>query len=273
MIGPARTSNTVLPVGLPAVEPLPPDAEMLKPAVERRNEANEPQYARSIRRLTDTSVAEAVLRNGVAQHPQGVVILSAPATYLAKSFDLFGVKELYLERVKRLVIVDSGEAQNDIPALRRVLAEWPTPIVYCGKEVGESLPFPAAKIETGFSWTMAHPVADAYRAYKPMPYDAPSHDLAAAFYGVHPDSDYFRLSEPGFISVSDSGRMQFQTNAGGKAHSLIVVPAHIDRTIQAFVDIVCAKPVPPPVRRRRQLEAAAAPKPVPLPAGTLEKQQ
>lgn len=271
MIGPARTSNTVLPVGLAAVEPLPPDPGMLRHAVERRNQKDEPQYERSIRRIADTSVAEAVLRNGVAQHPRGVMILSAPATYLAKSLDLFAAKELYIERVKVLVIVDSGEPQEDVPALRRIVAEWPAPIVFCGKDAGESLPFPAATIESGFSWAPVHPAVDAYRAFKPIPYDAPSYDLAAAYYAVHQDSAFFRLSEPGFISVSDSGRMQFQASAGGKANSLIVVPAEKDNTIQAFIDIVSAKPVPPPVRPRRQLDAVAAPKPVPPPAETLEK--
>lgn len=271
MIGPARSSNTVLPVGLAAVEPLPPDAGMLKPAVERRNEANEPMYARSIRRLADTSDAEAVLRNGVAQHPQAVVLLSAPATYLAKTLDLFAVKELYVERVKRLVIVDSGEPQRDVPALRRILAEWPTPIVYCGKEVGEALPFPAAKIEAGFGWTTDHPVVDAYRAHKPMPYDAPSYDLAGAYYAVHPDSAFFRLSEPGMISVSDTGRMQFQVSSGGKAHSVMAVPEQTESTIGAFVDLVSAKPVSPPERPRRQADAAAAPKLAPPPVALSEK--
>jgi hypothetical protein len=273
MIGPARSSNTVLPVGLAAVEPLPPDAGMLQHAVERRNEQKELQYARSVRRIADTADAEAVLRNGVAQHPQGVVVLSAPATYLAKSLDLYAVKELYIERVKRLVIVDCGEPQRDVPALRRILAEWPTPIVYCGKEVGESLPFPGAPMESGFAWAPAHPVVDAYRAFKPMPYDAPSYDLAAACYAVHPDSAFFRLSEPGVISVSDRGRMQFQASAGGKSHSVIVVPEQKENTIQAFVELVSAKPVPPPVRPRRQPDSVAAPKPVSPPAGLSEKQR
>lgn len=267
MIGPVRTSNTVLPVGLASVEALPPDAGMLRQAVER------PEYARSIRRIADTAVAEAVLRNGVAQHPQGVVILSAPATHLAKSLDLYAVQELYMERVKRLVIVDSGEPQRDVAALRRILAEWPTPIVYCGKEVGESLPFPGAPMESGFSWASAHPVVDAYRAFQPMPYSAPSHDLAAAYYAVHPKSEFFRLSEPGVISVSDGGRIQFQTGAGGKAHALMVVPEQKDKAIQAFVDIVSAKPVPPPVRSRRQVDAVPVPKPVPPPVGIPEKKQ
>ena len=88
--------------------PLPADPVMVKTAVERKNDKGEPQYARSISKLTDTSVAEAVLRNGVIFNAEAVVVLSAPATYLAKSLELQGAKELYKERVKRLVIVDVG---------------------------------------------------------------------------------------------------------------------------------------------------------------------
>ena len=40
--------------------------------------------------------------------------------------------------MKRLVIVDAGAPQQDVAAIRRSdLAEWPTPIFFCGKEVGD----------------------------------------------------------------------------------------------------------------------------------------
>lgn len=258
MVGPMRNSNSVLPVGLAAVEPLPPNPVMVRTAIERRNEKDEPQYAHSIRIVNDTSVPEAVIRNGVTLHAGSVIILSAPATYLAKSLDLLGVREIYKSRVQRLVIVDSGAPQQDVPALRRVLAEWPTPVVLCGREVGETLLFPGAPMQTGFSWTPVHPVVDAYRAFKPMPYDAPSYDLAAAHYAVHPDSGFFRLSEPGSISVSGDGRVAFSADAAGNARSLLVEPSDKERAIGSFVEIVTAKPVPPPARPRRSPDAAAA---------------
>lgn len=263
-IGPARISNSVLPVGLAAVDPLPPDASMLRPAIERRNESNEPQYARTIRRISDTSVAVAALRNGVGFTAESTLILSAPATYLAKALDLPGTKEVYEKRVKRLVIVDSGAPQQDIPALRRVLAEWPTSVIFCGPEVGEALRFPAAAIEAGFNWTPAHPVIDAYRAFRPMPYDAPAYDVAAVHFAVHPDSGFFRLSEPGSISVADDGRLQFSVTPQGKVRSLIVEPSRSDAAIRAMVEIVSAKPVAPPVRTRGA--AAAVQPPLAAPA-------
>ena len=57
---------------------------MVKPAVERKNEKGEPRYAHSINKVTDTSLAEAVLRNGVIFNAEAAVVLSAPATYLGE---------------------------------------------------------------------------------------------------------------------------------------------------------------------------------------------
>jgi hypothetical protein len=106
--------------------------------------------------------------------------------------------------------------KTDISAARKLLAEWPTPIVASGHEVREALLFPASSIETDFSWSPAHPVVDAYRAYKPMPYDAPTWDMTAVLYAVRPEAGYFKLSEPGTISVLSGGSTKFSASAGGK---------------------------------------------------------
>lgn len=242
-LGPPRNGNVELPTGLAAVDPLPPDAPMVKAVVDSK-------YDRTIHKLTDTSLAEAVLRNGVIFNQEAVVILSAPATYLAKSLDLLGTPELYKERVKRLVVVDSGERQRDVPAIRRILAEWPTPIFYCGKAIGDTLRFPGARIAKDFSWTPAHPAAEAYAAAQPMPYDAPAYDLAAAHFAVHPDSGFFQLSPEGSVTVAADGAMRFAPS-GGKIRSLAVDPAKAEQAIQAFVALAAAKPIAPPQRFRR----------------------
>jgi hypothetical protein len=218
---------------------------MVLSALERKTAGGQPQYTNTIRRIADTALAEAVMRNGVIFNGEAVVVLSAPATYLAKSLDLQGAKAIYQERVKRLVIVDSGAPQQDVPALRKILAEWPTPIIFCGKEVGGALPFPGASIEKDFAWTEAHPVVDAYRAFRPMPYDAPSHDLAAAHYAVHPDSGFFQLSDAGSLTVANDGNLRFTVESGGRIRSLKVDPAQKDKIIQAFVEITSAKPIQP----------------------------
>jgi hypothetical protein len=82
--GPPRNSNQMLAIGLAATNPLPPDAPMVQPAIARRADNGEPLFARSIHRVSDTSQAEAVLRNGVILTAESAVVLSAPATQLAR---------------------------------------------------------------------------------------------------------------------------------------------------------------------------------------------
>jgi hypothetical protein len=242
--GPERNGNQELAVGLAAVTPLPPDPPMVLAAVDQKNEKGEPQYVHGIDKLTDTSLAQAVLLNGVIFNADAAVLLSAPATCLAKSLDLHNAKEVYKQRVKRLVIVDSGAPQQDVPALRKVIAEWPTPVFYCPEDVGKAVPFPGKALEKTFEWAPAHPVVDAYRAAGVMPYDAPAYDLAAAHYAVLPDSGFFQLSEPGTLTVSDDGRMAFKPG-GGQIRRLQVDPAKREQLILAFLDVAGTKPPAP----------------------------
>jgi hypothetical protein len=256
--GPEHNGNQTLMPGLAAEGPLPADAPLVKAVIERKNDKGEPQYVRSVRRVSDTSLPEAVIRNGVIFNAEAVMVLSAPATYLAKSLDLDGVKDLYKQRVKMLVVVDSGEAQ-DVPAMRRVLAEFPSPMVFCGREVGETLPFPGASVEKDFGWAPAHPIVDAYHAWKPGVYDFPAYDLAAMLHAVHPDQRFFQLSDVGAVSVSEDGRMRFAAGGGaGKVRSLIVDPGQKDKVLKAFVDLASAKPIVPQQRFRPPAAAAAA---------------
>lgn len=240
-IGNAQPGNNQLATGLAIAEPMPPDSPMVKPVVERT------EYNRSIRRAGDTSLAEAVLRNGVIYNATSAMVLSAPATSLAKSLDLLGVADIYKDRVKRLVIVDADEPQRDGPALRKLIAEFPSPIFFCGKEAGQALLFPATSIEKDFA--QPHPVVDAYRAARPMPYDAPSHDLAAAHYAVHPESGFFQESAPGTLSVADDGMMKFVVGGAGKVRSLSVDSAKRAEFLQAIIAIASARP-PAPGRGR-----------------------
>jgi hypothetical protein len=194
------------------------------------------------------------------------MILSARATCLAQSLDLEGVKDLYKQRVKMLVVVDSGEPQ-DVPAMRKVLTEFPSPIVFCGREVGEALPFPGASIEKDFAWATAHPIVDAYHAFRAGVYDFSSYDLAGALHAVHPDKGFFRLSEPGGIAVGDDdGQMKFA--GAGNFRSLIFDPAQKDAILQTFVAIASAKPMVPLQRVRPPatgVKAAPAKPPVKTP--------
>lgn len=243
-----RSSNQSLPVGLAAVVPMPPDPPMVKAATQRKKENGDPQYVRSIRTLSDTSQAEAVLRNGVTFSPTSAMVLSAPATWLAKSLDLLGTKALYQERVKRLLVVETGVTGQDLASLRRILAEWPTPVVLVPRELGDQLMFSGAALDAAFAWAPAHPVVDAYRAFKTMPYDTPLHDLAAMYY-AHKTDGPFMLSEPGALSVGADGRIAFAPG-GGNARTLVVDPSKRAEALEALVAMAATQPAPPAQRGR-----------------------
>ena len=211
-----------------------------------------PVYANTIASIHDTAEVATLFRNALtAQDDQNAVVVSAgPATDLAQLLDLYGLQELIAQKVKLLCMAagafpDGRPEPNikmDIAAARRVLAGWPVPIVAAGYEIGVELKFPGASITKDFAWSTAHPVADAYRAYKPMPYDAPSWAMAAMLYAVRPKENYFKLSDPGTIIVSDYGRTSFAVSEG-QAQIPSLDPAQKERIIRTYTEIASAKPV------------------------------
>ena len=242
--GTPMNSNRFLPVGLVATNPLPPSPLMLKNAVEKRDEKGEPVYSRTIRRIADTSEVSAMIRNSLTgvQDKNSVMILSAPANDLDRSLALAGTREYVAAKIKLLVVVESTSGK-DPAALRRVLAAWPTPVVFCPRALGEAVLFPASSIEKDFEWAPAHPVVDAYRAFRPMPYDSATLDLAAAVYAVHPELGFFEATEEGTIQVGDDGKLRFEVQVGGKHKRLKIVEAKKADLLKHYTEVASAKPV------------------------------
>ena len=83
-----------------------------------------------------------------------------------------------------------------------------------------------------------------------MPYDAPAPALAAVLYAVHPDDGYFKLSDPGTITVLDDGRTRFTPGAEGKHRYLIADPAQKEKVLAVYTAMVSAPPAPRPGRGR-----------------------
>jgi hypothetical protein len=240
-------SNTVLPIGLAAGPPLAPDPPMVKAAIERKKPNGERQYARVVERVTDTALAEAVLRNATTLTTQAGIILSGPATSLARDVELAEARAIFQQRVKRLVIVDTGAPRQDAAALQSIVKNWPTPIFFIGPDVGHALPFPGARLDQLFAWAPAHPVADAYRAFKTMPYDAPAYDLAAVSCAVDPDADGFMQTASGMLSVGSDGRMAFTAGAG-PVRRIAIDPAKQPALLERLVTTATQAPAPPPAR-------------------------
>jgi hypothetical protein len=249
------------------------DTPVLNAVLDKKTIDGKPAYPTGIVKLNDTADPIALIRNAMtAQVDQNcLVLLAGPATNLVKVMDLAGGLDVIQRKVKLLIVAAGAYPEGsadprvkaDVPAAKRLFAEWPTPIVAVGTEVGEGLPFPGASIEKDFAWAPAHPIVDAYRADRTMPYDAAAPSMAGALYAARPDS--FKLSAVGTISVLDDGRTRFTPKADGKASYLVIDPAQKEKVIQSYVELASAKPAPRQGGRGRpnqnnQKQAAPPPK-------------
>ena len=119
---------------------------------------------------------------------------------------------------------------EDLDAARVVLAQWPTPIVISGFEVGIAITYPHESIARDFGYVADHPLAEAYRMYCGPDHDRPCWDLTSVLYAVLPEAGYFTLSPPGTVRLQEDGYTLFDERADGKHRYLIVDERQIVRS-------------------------------------------
>jgi inosine-uridine nucleoside N-ribohydrolase len=130
----------------------------------------------------------------------------------------------------------------DVPAARKVIRDWPTPVVFSGFEVGAALTYPASSIEKDFGYAQPHPVVIAYRAYQKMPYDRPTWDLTSVLYAIRPGASYFDLSQSGRVEVTSEGQTIFQAATSGTRRHLILRERQKHRAIEAMTLLASQPP-------------------------------
>ena len=241
-----NTGGDVLPVGLSTSGQSGSPVSMLTVPLDKRNANGDPVYRSVIHKVSDTASGAVVIRNSLTaqQDQNGIIVLAGPATNLAKLLDLPGAKALITRAVRFLsVATPEPNVKADIPAARKLFAEWPTAIVAAGSEIGDTLLYPASSIEKDFVWSPDNPVVDAYRAFHPMPSDAPTWDMTPVLYAARPDAGLFDLSPAGTISVLDDGRTKFVPSPQGKHRDLILNPAQKERILKIYTEVASAKPV------------------------------
>ena len=256
------------PIGMAESGKMPDDTPILKAVLDKKNAEGKPVYTYSIQKLNDTADPVALIRNAFTAQSDGncLMVLAGPATTLARMLDYPGNSDLIKRKVKFLAMVTGANLKADLPAAKRLLAEWPTPIVAADAEIGAAVPFPGTSIEKDFGWTPDHPVVDAYRAFRPMPYDAPAPTMAAMLYAVHPEG-YFKVSEPGTFTVQEDGRIKLTPSGDGKHRMLVADAGQKEKVLQTYVEMTSAKPAPRPQRfrgpqKKDQAAPAKAPDPI-----------
>lgn len=248
-----------IPIGVVKNGVTPEDNPMIKAPAERRNADGSPLYPRTLKETDALPDAVALLRQLLAREADGAVTLVQVgfSTNLARLLDTPGDatspltgKELVARKVRLLSLMGGNFAYakpeynvyKDAASARKLFAEWPTPIVASGVEIGEELLYPATSIERHYSYVKDHPVADSYRNYMKMPYDRPTWDLTAVLYAVRPSERYFDLSPKGTITVRDDTNTKFQMSEQGRHQYLILNPKQAGRIIEAFVNLASQPP-------------------------------
>lgn len=222
----------------------------------------EPRYPHD---LKEAPPATTVLRKALASRPDGsvAVVQVGFSTNLARLLDTPGDEispltgaELVKAKVKLLSIMAGsfepihGNARyleynvvQDVPSCARLVANWPTEIIFSGFEIGIAVPYPATSIERDYKYVAHHPVAEAYYLYEPPPHNRPTWDLTSVLYAVHPDRGYFDLSAPVDVIVEQDGFTKHTANSDGRSRYLILPDeARKARVVEALVQLSSQPP-------------------------------
>ncbi len=125
---------------------------------------------------------------------------------------------------------------QDTTASRRALEKWPTPIVFSGFEIGESIQSGAVLKDAA----AGGPVRRSYQLFNGLQNRA-SWDQTAVLYAVRSGGDdatgYWSLHRPGVIQVLADGANRWQDSADGKHNYLVrkMPDAQLAREIDALM--------------------------------------
>lgn len=219
-------------------------------------------YPHDLKSGKDAPDAVAVLRRALASQDDGSVVIAQVgfSTNLANLLgsepdDISPLSGLELVSKKaRLLSIMAGaftrdhkeyNVTNDIASAKTLCRDWPTPIVWSGFEIGESLAYPHESILQDYNYVSNHPLAEAYILYNPPPHDRPTWDLTSVLYAVRPERGYFDVSPRGRVSVADDGQTTFVDDVDGRDRYLIVRDEQKGRTLEALVQLSSQPPTCP----------------------------
>lgn len=227
-----------IPIGVVRNGKTPEDGSYTKAVLGMNRPDGSPLYPHAVKDPAALPEAVSLLRRILAREEDGAVTIVQVgfSTNLARLLDsgpddaspLTG-RELAARKVA-LVVAMAGafpagrpeyNVATDIPSADKVFATWPTRIVFSGYEVGNAIQYNPERIATDLRYAEHHPLADAYRTYRKMPYAEPLWDPTAVLWAVRPYAAYFKLSAPGTVSVDAKGVTAFLEAADGKRQYLI----------------------------------------------------
>src|SRR5579864_1318676 len=239
-----------VPIGVVRNGKTPEDSNMIRLPAERQRPDGAFVYPHDL--VDGRSAPEAVelLRNILTKEKDDsvVVVQVGFSTNLARLVDSADGRELVRRKVRLLSMMGGAfpdgkpefNIKMDIPAAKKLFAEWPAPIVTSGYEVGDTILYPATSTQNDYRYVKDHPLAEAYRDYMKMPYDRPMWDPTAVLYAARPN--YFSLSPHGTITVDDEGHTHFTADRKGRHRYLTVSAEQRRQALAAIIELASRPP-------------------------------
>ena len=249
-----------IPVGIVRGGVTPDDGQYLKQVVLMKNEKSGEAFPSAIQPGSTVLEATGLLRKLLAAEEDGAVVVVQVgfSTNFARLMEsgpdtvspLSGM-ELIRKKVRLLSIMAGAFDSKythveynigcDLPAAKKLIAEWPTPIVFSGFEIGDMIQYPSASIQNDYNYVPYHPLKTAYHHYRGLESDQATFDLTSVLYAVRPNRGYFDLSEPGTVVLDENGRTSFKPDANGKHRYMKVSATQIAQVREALC-LLCSEP-------------------------------
>jgi inosine-uridine nucleoside N-ribohydrolase len=248
-----------IPIGVVRNGKTPDDGAFLRQVGSMKKPDGSPLYPRRVQDPATLPEAVTLLRRVLAQEEDGAVTIVQVgfSTNLARLLDsgpddaspLPG-RELVARKVAKLVLMAGRfpsspnpeyNVARDLPSSEKIFKAWPGEIVTSGYEVGASIRYNPDRLAADFRYAVRHPLVDAYRAHKPMPYAEELWDPSAVLYAVRPYPAYFSLSAPGTIQTDAKGATSFVESPGGKHRYLVVSDAQ-RAAVRETISVLMSEP-------------------------------
>ncbi|HXR75482.1 MAG TPA: nucleoside hydrolase [Bryobacteraceae bacterium] len=200
---------------------------------------------------SDAPDAVSLLQRVLEQQPDGsvTIVQIGFSTNLTRLLKEAGGRELVKHKVKLLCLMAGNfvrlepeyNVYTDADAAQYLFANWPTPMIFSGFEIGERVQYAYENVLKDFNYTDNHPIAEAFKIFQPAGKDRPNWDSTAVLYAIRPDRGYFDLSEPGRVSLGPKHTTVFTPDPNGNCRYLILKSDQILR-VEAVIETLVSEP-------------------------------
>jgi len=249
-----------IPIGVVRNGVTPDEGKYNRQVVLMKNDRGGEAFPSAIQPGSTVPDAVTVLRKTLAAEADGAVVMVQVgfSTNLARLMEsgpdaispLSGM-ELIQKKVRLLSIMAGIFKEGythveynidcDLLSAKKLIADWPTPAVFSGFEIGDMIQYPAINAQSDYNYLKQHPIKEAYRYYRGLENSQPTFDLTSVLYVARPNHGYFDLSESGIVVLDENGRTSFKPDPNGK-HRYMKVSATQIAKVQEALTLLCSEP-------------------------------